>query len=491
MTQKLRLHPEVLLGLASTLGIILVHGTRVREFFWTDEVITARAAYLGWIELIFQRYWAGHSPLYYLILKLYALVLEAIGLTSPTEVLIRVPSVIATGLAGGYFASAAWRAWTPAAGVFFVPLWVINPIVGYYAVEARPFCLLLLALSLTVWSATRLHITGANSNPRDKNIWLVSIISPITAAASIPVGIIAVLAVEISALSALPPGASTFKRSWKKRTLLVISTVALIAVLFSPAIFAKADDYWTNEFVPFSLGSIGTVLGVIALQHGPWLTHSSTIIAVTFGGLLVLGFFGLLNKHDALGRMAAGLAIIFPAIMIVLSSITSLLVPRYFLPAIPGLNLLVVGFFEKSVLSWRSISVALLIVVASALVVIDGPYRARVFSAEIQQQIALLQELRLEELEGGTAYPHMMPALDYYIQKKMHFAPVLKYLEQRLAPEDIRKGHLYWVFDRKNGKGKALIGGLQIICHLALKNSDIYVVAANEVRPSFACSSDR
>ena len=100
------------------------------------------------------------------------------GMHPPSEFLVRLPSMLMAGLAGGFFASAAWRAWGPPAGLFFIPLWSLNAIVGYYAVEARPFGLLMLALSLGIWSTTRLWIASTSEISNDNThaaLWITSL----------------------------------------------------------------------------------------------------------------------------------------------------------------------------------------------------------------------------------------------------------------------------------------------------------------------------
>ena len=49
----------------------------------------------------------------------------------------------------------------------------------------------------------------------------------------------------------------------------------------------------------------------------------------------------IIARRELPVRMAAGLAIICPVALIALSAKSSLLVPRYFIPVVPGLLLLV------------------------------------------------------------------------------------------------------------------------------------------------------
>ena len=73
--------PEILLCMASVVGIYLIHGSRATELFWTDEIITVKLMGQDWMEIITNRYWQGHSPLYFVLLKLWLLL--ASGLSYP------------------------------------------------------------------------------------------------------------------------------------------------------------------------------------------------------------------------------------------------------------------------------------------------------------------------------------------------------------------------------------------------------------------------
>ena len=313
------------------------------------------------MEIVTNRYWQGHSPLYFVLLKLWLLLTSGLsGIHQPSEFLVRLPSMLTAGIAGGFFASAAWRAWGPPAGLFFVPLWVLNAIVGYYAVEARPFGLLLLALSLAVWSGTRLWIAFNSEKSNEDThaaLWIISILSPIIAAATIPVGIIAVIAIEISAASLLWSYVpESFARRWKLRTMLVFVSVFIVLLLFVPGILFKSTSYWTNDIMPFSVDSIKSLLSIVALQNGRWLANNSTQVKYAYAFLMALSTVGLfLRWNDFLGRMSAGLALVFPVLMIACSAFTSLLVPRYFLPMVPGLILLAVGVTGKRFSGFRSV----------------------------------------------------------------------------------------------------------------------------------------
>ena len=182
-------------------------------------------------------------------------------------------------------------------------------------------------------------------------------LSPIVAAATIPIGVVAVIAIEISAVSLgwrkVP---EPFARRWRLRTILVLIFVFIILLVFIPGILFKSTNYWTDDIMPFSVGSVGSLLSVIALQNGRWLADSSNEVKYAYALLLTMSVAGLfLRWNDFLGRVSGGLALVFPITMIIASIFTSLLVPRYFLPLVPGLALLAAGVASTRFSEFRSL----------------------------------------------------------------------------------------------------------------------------------------
>jgi len=143
---------ELALCAACCCATLLLDGGRARtELLWGDEIVSVYAIQQSPGGLVEHRYWQGHSPLYFLLLKLWIFVSSGMdGLARPSEFLLRLPSLICMGLAGGLLAAAAWRAWGIAAGIVLLVLWLGNNLVERYAVEARPYALLLFFLAAVV-----------------------------------------------------------------------------------------------------------------------------------------------------------------------------------------------------------------------------------------------------------------------------------------------------------------------------------------------------
>lgn len=475
--------PELALVPACFLGLLVVQGHRADELLWTDELITLRNMSAGWIELVRDRYWAGHSPLYFALMKLWSLLLSGMSGVRPNDLsewAVRLPSMIAMGMAGGFFAAAAWRAWAPICGLFFVPLWVLSPMVGRYFVEARPFSLLLLALSLGVWSSARLW--SASDMDRAKKdssmpiLWILSITSPIFAAATIPVGIPAVVASELTAATLLQRSENpVFARRWRRRTILVIASVFVVLAALFPAIRHKSVDYWAEKVNPLSFESALQILNDVLTRKTHWISLILCFLAAV--GLYT-------RRNDFLGRTSAGLALVFPLFMIALSSIKSLLVSRYFFPIIPGFFLLAVGSISER-FNIKALSVISALLLVAFMLPTARPLQ-RVQVKQAQQQLAALKGLRIDSIEGGVTHPHLKTILEHYIPRSLHVPVRLRIIDKPLKTQDLPTDRIFWLFDhRKNRQASRWIGDVKLICHFSLKSSEIYVAARRIIESPF------
>ncbi len=123
-----RCAPELLLSAASLGGLLLVTGARAWSGpFWLDEVTTARLVDRGFWDIVIDRYAVAHSPLYFVLMKLWILLVSGpSGLHYPNEFWLRVPSLLAVGISGGLLAAAAWRKLGCIACFLLVSLWSLR-----------------------------------------------------------------------------------------------------------------------------------------------------------------------------------------------------------------------------------------------------------------------------------------------------------------------------------------------------------------------------
>ena len=140
----------------------------------------------------------------------------------------------------------------------------------------------MLLLVITIWSATRLWL--AQSQAPVRGLMAISTAAPILAAATIPVGALAVLAMELAAYTAWATGPSRF---WRRRSLLVVTATVVIIAVFLPAILHKAEDYWAEITSPLSLRALWKVAGLVYLNGWQLAHHGSIVLVASVGALLL------------------------------------------------------------------------------------------------------------------------------------------------------------------------------------------------------------
>lgn len=169
-------------------------------------------------------------------------------------------------------------------------------------------------------------------------------------------------------------------------------------------------------------------------------------------GLSVVGIF--LRRNDPLGRMAIGLAAGFPLLIIACSLFTSLLVPRYLLPMVPGIILLAVGAVGNNLRKAQFALPATSIIIVSVLLLISRPAYPRAFSSLAEEQLNLLKNLGVTRVQGAATHPHLERVLNYYIPRQLDFDPDLKSIFGPLDYSKVPKSDVFWLFDRRKGKGR-------------------------------------
>jgi hypothetical protein len=484
--------PEFLLSASSLVGVSLVHGPRAwSELFWSDEVVTVTLAGRGLIEIVADRYNHAHSPLYFLLMKLWMVSISGLsGLHCPDEFLLRLPSMLAVGLAGGFLGAAAWRTWGALPGILLVLLWCVHAFSGYYAVEARPYGLVLLMLALGIWSNAHLwleecHLSSSLaqvevSSPR-RAFWIISTTAPVVATALMPLGAVAVFAMEIAIASHLRMGAAAqFARRWRLRIAMVCLFVISALAIYLPAIFRSSENYWTDKSYALSFQWIINAIGSITLQRGDEVSSDA---AVLFAGLILMALVLIscvVMRHDLLGRMAAGLALLFPIAMVALSIGKSLLVPRYFLPMLPGILLLATaaagGRSAKPIAAAAAVS--LFFVTAtfaySRPTVLrggDGLTPAR--------QLTLLEILHPGAIRGAVAEWSLLLPLRYYIPLRTGFPADLDAMNGEIKMEDLPTDNgPFWVFGSELLEPKLREWMKELpLCRYTLEKDIIYVLA--------------
>jgi len=110
---------------------------------WYDEVLTADAIARSWGGMARERLSQGHLPTYFAVLK-------GLGLSGSSEFMLRLPSAVMDGAAGGLVAVMAARIGGIVAAVAAACLDATLPILIIYGQEARPYALQLLCVTLAM-----------------------------------------------------------------------------------------------------------------------------------------------------------------------------------------------------------------------------------------------------------------------------------------------------------------------------------------------------
>ncbi|MBX7243942.1 MAG: hypothetical protein K1X53_00485 [Candidatus Sumerlaeaceae bacterium] len=141
----------VLAAGAVVAAIAMVLWNLTRNGLWVDEMYSLHAIEMPFREMCMYRIQRGHFPTYFLMLKG---VVEAMG--GPTEVSLRVLSVVCWVLGIGLFIPLAFRMLERHAALIAITLFSLNGLALRQAVEARMYTLVLLLAVLLAHAYLRL-----------------------------------------------------------------------------------------------------------------------------------------------------------------------------------------------------------------------------------------------------------------------------------------------------------------------------------------------
>jgi len=136
----------------------------LNQSLWLDEAITAKVVRqfsLFQIPSLFSPT-DFHPPLYYLFMKMWS------GIFGMSEIALRFPSVLFSLLTGHILFLIATRYKNERFGLWVAALYLFNPLVIYYAQEARMYALVTFLLTWCLYFA--LEAGGFFPNPSPKNL---------------------------------------------------------------------------------------------------------------------------------------------------------------------------------------------------------------------------------------------------------------------------------------------------------------------------------
>ncbi|RYH08091.1 hypothetical protein [Tropicimonas sp. IMCC6043] len=308
---------------------------------WLDEIYSQFAISRDWYGLAADRISRGHSPLYFALMK-------ALGIEGGNVVLMRTASVVFDAAGAAVLAGGLAKYVSTRAGLFFGLLYAASPLAIHWSQNARPYGLLMLFLGIGIAGALGLFATlgqgAAADGPRLRRPmrlfgWGFSL-----ASLTMTAGIFAF--VTLAALPfALPRSRNdaAFRARWRR----AVKVPAIVSVLgyfaFSgPHIARQAEEgYWADKYNTLGLEGLVNLWnqvvfdGGLAAVIGPSGTLATTVTWVVSAALLLFALAGALACRDRPALLAPVLLLAgYVALLLCVSIWTSVLVPRYFLPAL-------------------------------------------------------------------------------------------------------------------------------------------------------------
>jgi hypothetical protein len=332
-----RVEALIFLGAVALAFVARFASIDVRQV-WLDEALTQYAVSLDWSGLIADRISAGHSPLYFLTMK-------ALGLDGSDLRALRIASTAMDSLAAGIFAAVVTRCAGVRAGLFAALFYALTPLLLFWGQNARPYGMLMMWLAIGSAGAAGL-LGGAPRTAFSQRDSLALSVGLSGAAATLTGGAIAAGLIALSPLAAPSlRGNPRFRRAWGRALILPGCVLVVMASLISlPHAGAVQGVYWTTLYAPLTVQSASTVLReTVAGDQIAWLQPQLPLGAVGMTALTVLLlvlfsvciFKALQIRASVPGLLPfVALGAGYPAVLLVLSIFTSLLVGRYFLPAV-------------------------------------------------------------------------------------------------------------------------------------------------------------
>jgi hypothetical protein len=256
--------------------------------------------------------------------------------------------------------------------------YALNPLLLFWGQNARPYGMLMMWLAIGIAGAAGL-IGGAPQNAFARRQSFALSLGLGGACATLTGGVIAAGVIALSPLAAASLRTNRcFRRAWGRALIFPACVAVAMAGLISlPHAGAVQGVYWTTRYAPLSVDRATIVLkesvaGDLMAQRHPTLPIGAVGVTALAGLLLVL--FAICIGQALRNRTSTpqilpfvALGVGFPAVLLALSFDTSLLVGRYFLPAVAAA--LMIGAVGAASLTRRKPGALLVSVLTAALCV--------------------------------------------------------------------------------------------------------------------------
>jgi mannosyltransferase len=366
-----------------------------RWALWRNEIASVTVAQRS-VPGIFHVLRTTDAPLglYYLLLHFWLRI-------GNSELIVRLPSLIAGITAVLLTVAIGRRLFGSAVGVGAGLLLAVSPLATNNAVEARPYALMMAAVTCSTLLLLRAVRSGAAADR-----WWYAAVSVFAVYAHFLA--ILVIVAHVAALAIHGPAAAVVRRfTWPMVVIGVLST----PLVFFAATRQSEEVAWIPPLAPHGI-----------LQTATAIAGSGALLAV-LAAAVVLGlrrvYAGRRRRADsqAWGRRVITLWLLLPPVaLIIVSVVRPLLVPRYLTDCLPALALL--GAYGISLLPRQGFTVAAVAATASlcaAAVVgtVDKPYRTEDPRALARDVLALSKPG--DAIVFAPAYAR--DAFEYYLNR--------------------------------------------------------------------------
>jgi hypothetical protein len=340
-----------IIGVGAMVVIQLWFGL-ISTSFWLDETGTWWIVKDGVAEVVQRSFsWSGQSPLFYLLAWLSS---RLFGLN---EIALRLPSVLAMSGAIYFLYRIAERLYDRASAA--VVAFVFLCVVSFYAIDARPYALAMLCLTVSIWALLRWLETN---RPLDAILYVIAGALVVYAHCIMSLGLGAGIIYGFAAARKQP-------RQLAWLGLLEVAT-ALLCAPSTPQlmIFYATRSAHTIIGLP---GVGGLLAGFVPCSL------AGAFIIIVWICLVFRRDAGIAGKCTGLAGLLVGTWALFAPLFLFLLPVASdlrLFVDRYYSSALPGQALLVGGLLSS--IQLPRVRKALILVLGAAAILTQGRFTA-------------------------------------------------------------------------------------------------------------------
>jgi mannosyltransferase len=392
---------------------------------WYDEILSAQTIHRDWLDLTVERLSARHSPLYFWILK-------ALGLEGASDFLLRLPSAVLDSVAAALFAVTAWRVAGRVGAIVMIVLYAFGPSQIDLGQEARPYALLMAFVALAAFGYVGAIGALSEAEPRVAEpegprstlrlAFILATIGTVGAGLTMVGGWVVALALQASIVVQSPEIRRRMVRPWLIHVVVTWLAVAPFAVAIFHPLQRAAGNYWAERSYPLSFDRLRELVDELLLFPGPVVGDVWTVVQLIANLallLIALSALAAARKRPEV-RLVGFVALAIPLLLVALSLVQSVLVGRYFVPALAFLGLLTSLGAARL---WPRRGAPAVITVLCLVVVLQGIAAIVAGDKRDFRAVAgLLNRKASQAITMITSSPHRRLEIGYYLKPDVKFS---------------------------------------------------------------------